>query len=46
MDGYFDDDDEDDDNVVKQLKSKRYGTNQKHKRAKSFGFFGTATTPR
>ena len=42
MDGYFDDDDDDDDddNVVKQLKSKRYGTNQKHKRAKSFGFFG------
>jgi len=48
LDGYFDDDDDDDDddndnnNNMKRLKmsSNHHTKNQKHKRAKSFGFLG------
>ena len=42
MDGYFDDDDDDDSNIVKQqeITRSKHRKDKKHKRAKSFGFYG------
>ena len=42
MDGYFDDDDDDDSNIVKQqeIPRSKHRKDKKHKRAKSFGFYG------